>query len=280
MKAKLDESMKLRGKGTANPTEVGENKSTEILSDKPNINKALEDGFISEDEMQSLFSTDAITTKTNEVQTKLDKYNELNTKYEAIDQETKDEYKGRLSDTAIAALVSDRQKAIYRSLQNARNEYESAFGSLTSLKSDQAQAIEMNLGIYKDNQAFERQKQLADYQASLALSTDQAKFEQQMAQQAQVANDPVMATQAVIDQYRKLGVFAERSDADIIQSIQNDITSGMTLGESLTNLNKAFQSKEAYKTLVTPKPTTAGQVWTKLNDTTLLNQATGETKTV
>ena len=280
MKAKLDESMKLRGKGTANPTEVGENKSTEILSDKPNINKALEDGFISEDEMQSLFSTDAITTKTNEVQTKLDKYNELNTKYEAIDQETKDEYKGRLSDTAIAALVSDRQKAIYRSLQNARNEYESAFGSLTSLKSDQAQAIEMNLGIYKDNQAFERQKQLADYQASLALSTDQAKFEQQMAQQAQVANDPVMATQAVIDQYRKLGVFAERSDADIIQSIQNDITSGMTLGESLTNLNKAFQSKEAYKTLVTPKPTTAGQVWTKLNDTTLVNQATGETKTV
>jgi len=54
----------------------------------------------------------------------------------------------------------------------------------------------------------------------------------------------------------------------------------MTLGQSLTNLNKAFQSKPQYQASIASKPTTAGQVWTKLDDTTLYNQATGESKKV
>jgi hypothetical protein len=33
--------------------------------------------------------------------------------------------------------------------------------------------------------------QMADYNANLSLETDQAKFEQQLAQQAKLAKDPV-----------------------------------------------------------------------------------------
>lgn len=101
-----------------------------------------------------------------------------------------------------------------------------------------------------------------------------------MAQKAQIANDPVMATQDVLDTYAKLGILPERSNAEIIQSVQNDIASGMTLGQSLTNLNKAFQSKPQYQASIAPKPTAASQVWTKLDDTTLYNQATGEIKSI
>lgn len=74
-----------------------------------------------------------------------------------------------------------------------------------------------------------------------------------MAQQAQAAKDPVSATTALINQYREKGIMAGRSDADIIQSVQNDIASGMTLGQSLTNLNKAFQSKPEYQAAIAPK---------------------------
>ena len=44
-----------------------------------------------------------------------------------------------------------------------------------------------------------------------------------MAQKAQIANDPVMATQDVLDTYAKLGILPERSQSEIIQSVQNDI---------------------------------------------------------
>lgn len=48
----------------------------------------------------------------------------------------------------------------------------------------------------------------------------------------------------------------------------------MTLGQSLTNLNKAFQSKAQYKDMIKSKEKTQPQVWTKLDDKTLFNQAT------
>ena len=87
---------------------------------------------------------------------------------------------------------------------------------------------------------------MANYNANLGLKTDQAKFEQQLAQKAQIANNPILATQDIIDTYKKMGVMAGRSDQEILQSVQKDIAGGMTLGESLSNLNKAFQSKPTY----------------------------------
>lgn len=74
-------------------------------------------------------------------------------------------------------------------------------------------------------------------------------FEQKLAQDARIQNDPRLATQAMIDSYRKQGVHAMRSDAEIIADIENQVANGRSLGEALTELNKAFQSKDEYKTL-------------------------------
>ena len=98
-------------------------------------------------------------------------------------------------------------------------------------------------------QAFNRQKDLLEYQQELGLKWDQAKFEQQMKQKAEMASNPILATQDLIDTYTKMGVMPERSNAEIIQSVQNDIASGMTLWQSLSNLNRAFQSKDSYKAI-------------------------------
>lgn len=50
-----------------------------------------------------------------------------------------------------------------------------------------------------------------------------------MKQKAEMASNPILATQDLIDTYTKMGVMPERSNAEIIQSVQNDIASGMTL---------------------------------------------------
>jgi len=105
----------------------------------------------------------------------------------------------------------------------------------------------------EDARNFEQQKELAQFQQELGLKSDQAKFEQQMKQKAQIVNDPVLATQDVIDTYAELGILPERSAQEIIQSVQNDIAGGMTLAQSLSNLNKAFQSKDLYKAIIAEK---------------------------
>ena len=68
-----------------------------------------------------------------------------------------------------------------------------------------------------------------------------------------MASDPVMATQSLIDQYRQKGIFAQRSDMEIIADVQSKIEDGKTLGQALTELNQAYQSKPEYAALSAPK---------------------------
>lgn len=133
------------------------------------------------------------------------------------------------------------------------------------------QAEERAFEAQRDAREFAQQKELAQFQQELGLKGEQAKFEQQMKQKAQIANDPVLATQDIIDTYAKMGILPERSSQEIIQSVQNDIAGGMTLGQSLTNLNKAFQSKDLYKAMVAAKTPT-----TKTNAPDWKQDATGK----
>lgn len=114
----------------------------------------------------------------------------------------------------------DRQANQNANLTYRTNIAEKAFDyKIEQDKLDRAEASQ----IAQENRAFERQKQLATFQQGIALDTNQKEFEQKLAQQAQIASDPVTATQAVIDQYRAKGILAGRSDAEIIQSVKNDI---------------------------------------------------------
>lgn len=65
--------------------------------------------------------------------------------------------------------------------------------------------------------------------------------------QEQALNDPVQATQNIIDQYKKLGIIAQRSDSEIIQDVRNRVARGEPLSSALTRLNEAFQSKPEFK---------------------------------
>lgn len=173
------------------------------------------------------------------------------------------QYKG-ITTGAAMLLANQQNEAIDKNLnqlydrqanQNANLTYktniaEKAFDyKIDQDKLDRAEASQ----IASETRQFERQKDLAKYSQELALDTSKKEFEQKMEQQAAIAKDPVSATKAVIDQYREKGIFAQRSDADIIASVQNDVASGMTLGQSLTNLNKAFQSKPEYQAAIAPK---------------------------
>lgn len=144
----------------------------------------------------------------------------------------------------------NKQGALKANVDYATNLAEKMFGYKIAQNQE---AVKAQQDIASEERQFGRQKELAQFQQELGLQGNQAEFEQQMAQKAQIANDPVMATQDVLDTYAKLGILPERSNAEIIQSVQNDIASGMTLGESLTNLNKAFQSKPQYKESIAPK---------------------------
>lgn len=69
------------------------------------------------------------------------------------------------------------------------------------MKKEAADLLSTNVGLYKDTQALERQKQLAQFQSDLSITTAQKKFEQDLKQQEQIASDPTTATNAILKQY-------------------------------------------------------------------------------
>jgi hypothetical protein len=110
----------------------------------------------------------------------------------------------------------------------------------------------------------------------------QSDFEKKQAQEA--LNDPYTAIPQLIAQYQEMGIPFERSAQQIVQDFE---TSGQDLGTYLTELQKTIQSKPMYKAMVeaqmrefAPPVQKATESWTKLDDTTLYNQITGETKKV
>lgn len=92
---------------------------------------------------------------------------------------------------------------LFKQLQVLQDVYNNAFGTLSDMKKTQSDLFSTNLGLYKDQTAYDRQKALADYQAKLALSTEQAKFEQGLKQQEALANDPYNAIKSIMDKYEK-----------------------------------------------------------------------------
>lgn len=94
------------------------------------------------------------------------------------------------------------------------------------MKKTQADLFGVNLGLYKDQTSFDRQKALADYQAKLALTTEQAKFEQGLKQQEAAASDPTTAIGSIMKQYEAMGVpFTE----SLATKVANFRASGQTI---------------------------------------------------
>lgn len=182
------------------------------------------------------------------------KYDALKADYDNIETDTKNEFQSSGKSRAyINAKISERRKNTYRDLSVLESEYNNAVGALSDMKKTQAEVLSFNKDLWSAERGFEKQKELAQFQSDLAVSSEGKKFEQKMAQQAAVAKDPTLATQAVLDQYREMGVLAQRSDAEILADVQAQVAGGKPLGQVLTDLNKAFQSKSEYKSAVEKK---------------------------
>lgn len=153
----------------------------------------------------------------------------------------------------LQAIIAQKQKPILRQLNELNKSYSRDMSDVQYYSEIVQADFEAKKSDFDNQRKMEQAKEMAMFEQELGLQTQAKEFEQKMEQQAQMASDPVMATQQVIDQYRQMGVFAGRSDAEIIESVQADIAGWMTLGESLTNLNKAYQSKPAYIAATTPQ---------------------------
>lgn len=145
-------------------------------------------------------------------------------------------------DDQLSALYV-KQNAATSNLQYQTDLAEKMFGyKMEQAKDAQAQANQ----IAAEERQFGRAKDLAAFQSDLALQQSAKEFEQKMAQNAKLATDPVSATQQLLADYKKIGITAQRSDAEIIQDVQNKVAQGMTVGQAISELNQAFQSKPEY----------------------------------
>lgn len=218
------------------------------------------------DERQSLLSN-ALSSDPNianamaDTKRKADKLGELQKTVLSVSEEVDKELEGKNAPKSYAeALKMKRSSAIHTAIASAQIDYSNAMNyqrdlienkkydidyqrQLENRKFQVGQAIFMG----RENQRLSQEN--ARYDMQLGLQKAQAEFEQKIAQDKQIQNDPRLATQQLIDSYKKQGILAQRSDAEIIADIEMQVANGRSLGEALTDLNKAFQSKDEYKTL-------------------------------
>lgn len=246
-----------------------DNKSQEIL-DGTNINvngqtmtiaKAYEDGVITADEMKQMFSNPKIDADTKVVNDKQLELDSLQNNYDNVRKQVEDELKWK--DVTIGqreALIASRQRDLLWPLNLAIAQQNHRIGAITQAKSDQKDLINLNMDFYKDeiankrqiaqeDRSFERQKELAKYQQDLQLQGNQAEFEQQMKQKAQIANDPYTAISTVMDQYQKLGIPFTQSIATKVADAQKFIAGGGTIGQYVDKMIGDIQEKPEYKAI-------------------------------
>lgn len=255
---------------------AGESKTNEIVNNSPNAKNAFADGTITQGEWATMVNTPEISAKREETQKRKEAYDKKKAEFDAIEDETRKEFSGAgVSSAYVNAKIADRRKSMVKGLEIAASEYNSSAGTLNDLLTQQAALVDKNLELYKSDQSFARQKELAQFQSDLALTGRQKEFEQKMAQQASLANDPTLATQQMLDSYAEMGIIPQRSASEIVAQVQAEVASGKPLGQVLTELNKAFQSKSEYKAAIEKKFPTHGSDW-KLVSVTV----DGETKSM
>lgn len=249
----------------------------EIISSNPTTASFLADGVITQDEWDTATNNAEVVAKARDVEAKTNKYNEKYAEWEAIE----DEVKAQFPWSPFAdSIIADRQKAKWKDVILAKWEMDTANGTLTELKTKAGNLFETNLKLYEDQKKTQDTYNLEAYRAKLWLATNQAEFDQKIAQQAQAMNDPTTAISTMVEEYKKLGIPFTRSTQQIIQDFQ---TSGLDLPTYLSQLQGTIQSKPEYKALqeynmskFAPKATENFELKEVGGKTYKFNQATGQ----
>ena len=202
-----------------------------------------------------------ISNAMNDTKNKANKLAELQKSVLEVSDSVDKELEGKNVSRAYAeALKAKRSGEIHTAIASAQIDYSNAMNyqrdlienkkydidyqrQLENRKFQVGQAIFMG----RENQRISQENAL--YDTKLGLQKNQWEYEQKLRQEQEIRNNPTLATQQMIDQYRKMGVNAQRSDAEIIADVQQKVANGRSLGEVLSELNQAFQGKQEYKTI-------------------------------
>jgi hypothetical protein len=140
--------------------------------------------------------------------------------------------------------------------------------------------ITQNTTVFQTQQT---QKQ-AQNAAMMPFITDQYKTAQAKQQAQEALNDPATAIQSVMSEFAGMGITSQQSLQTKIADAQKFVANDGTLAGYVDKMRQDYMAKPQYKAMqeaemnkYAPKAT---ESWTKLDDTTLYNQTTGETKKV
>lgn len=276
---------------------IYEEKSDEILSntnidingETMTLKTALEDWYITADEMTGLTNNSQIITKAQEVEKLKNQYDEELATYEAIAKDIKDQFKGTWATRRdIAVATANAQEKVLPWLLALESRLNNAVWTLTQMKADSTQLFATNLQLYKEQQAQADKLEERTYQEKLA----QKQLEQQFNYEYWDINstDPnvqrVAVERAVADMYNKYPIVWMESQATKVQKVQDRIAQGMTWAEAIASVEQEIRNSPAYKDLMAKQKaemtpaTTWTQDWSKLDDTTLYNSKTWETKKI
>lgn len=161
---------------------------------------------------------------------------------------------GDMPASALLTLMSSRTsdtKELLDSYINAKELAKGDFDMAMKMAEGGYEAYTRDIAVQQQIEAEQRQNQMnrenAVFQADLGLQTKQAEFEQGLAQQAQLASDPISGVQNIVDTFAKMGITADRSTQEMVQEVQSKMAQGMTVGEALSDIQQAFKSKPEYQ---------------------------------
>lgn len=132
-------------------------------------------------------------------------------------------------------------------MEIATDEYNNAVGTLTEMQKTQASILEMNYSLYKDNLAFNRQKEMSVFNSNLELAQKSRLFDLEQQKMREAMNDPYQAIPKMLDEFAKIGVTTQRSQQEIIDEANAYVAQGGNLGEYMSKLRGLMQEKPEYQ---------------------------------
>lgn len=216
-----------------------------VMTQNPTVAKALEDGYITTEEYNSMTSTPEVEAQAKVVSEAKTKYDEYKRQLEQIDDDVDAEFEGKeTTDSFRSAIKANRDKAVRRLYNSASDDLQNASGLYTELKNSSTQRLELNMKQYEQKQADARQ--LAQEERAVQRSKDALQYEADFNKKQEEAalQDPATAIKSVMDEYKKLGI-------PFTSTVQSRLAefkaSGKPLEQFLTEMGKNIQQSPAYK---------------------------------
>lgn len=270
IKAKIEKANTLN---TINWNKLDTNKvmtniETEIATSSP-IAKAYQDWFISAEEANALKNTPEITAKVAERNALQSQVDELQSAYDNIAIEAKNELKGTWATTgALQALIWQRQEAMLWPLNLAIKKLNSSIWQLSEMNKESDELFKLNSDLYTadkktaqdrakllEQRAYDEQVKKTDEQRAFDLKYWDINSTDPIAQR--VAAERI--AQQIQDQYEWLPF--RRWVWEMAQDIVAELAQGKTIDQITTDIQNAVKSKEEYtnwlannKALTTPTP--------------------------